>query len=103
MKFLGLARRHALTTTTVIAFSLTFVLAGIALLLGYLPETTSFLKTPSGASIDTGVVILVVPLVALVIAILVEAIRLAWLGPIKFDTPRPAPSLTGWKPGHGEG
>ena len=103
MKFLALARRRALTTTTIIAFSLTFALAGFALLLGFLPQDAALMETPSGKSIETGVVLLVVPLVALVAAILFEAIRLAWSGPIKMTERKPTMTLPDWKPGHGEG
>lgn len=103
MKFLVKARRYALTTATIISFSLTFALAGFALLLGFLPRDANFLAASNGAAIETGVVLLVVPLVALVLAILFEATRLALRGPVKIAEPRPAATLTGWKPGHGEG
>ena len=52
---------------------------------------------------DAGVVLLVVPLVALVLAILVEAVRLTLRGPIRMSEPRPARVLSDWTPGHGEG
>lgn len=102
MKFLAAARRNALTTVTVIAFSLTFAIAGIALLLGLLPSQANLLSTARG-SVDAGVVLLVVPLVALVLAILVEAVRLTLRGPIRMTEPRPARVLSDWTPGHGEG
>lgn len=103
MKFLAQARRRALTTATIISFSLTFALAGIALLMGLLPQDAGLLATSSGATIDTGIVLLVVPLVALVAAILFEAGRLALRGPVKIAQPKPAGILSEWKPGHGEG
>lgn len=102
MKFLAAARRNALTTVTVIAFSLTFAIAGIALLFGLLPSNASLLSTARG-SVDAGVVLLVVPLVALVLAILIEATRLTLRGPIRMREPRPARVLSDWTPGHGEG
>ena len=103
MKFLAQARRRALTTATIISFSLTFALAGFALLMGVLPQDANLLAASNGASIDTGIVLLVVPLVALVAAILFEASRLALRGPIKIAEPKPAMTLAEWKPGHGEG
>ena len=102
MKFLAKARRRALTTATIISFSLTFALAGFALLLGLLPRDAQFLASATG-SIETGIVLLVVPLVALVIAILFEATRLAWRGPVRMQSAKPTRTLSGWKPGHGEG
>lgn len=101
MKFLATAHRRALTGATVIAFSLTFALAGFALLFG-LPETAAFLTTRQGP-IDTGVVLLVVPLVALVGAIVFQAVRLTLAGPVQMQPPRPARTLTDWQPGRGEG
>lgn len=103
MKFLAQARRRALTTATIISFSLTFALAGFALLMGFLPQDADLLEASNGGSVETGVVLLVVPLVALVAAILFEATRLAWRGPIKISEPKPTMTLSDWKPGHGEG
>ena len=103
MKFLAKARRRALTTATIISFSLTFALAGFALLMGFLPQNAAVMEASNGSSVETGVVLLVVPLVALVAAILFEAIRLAWAGPIKMTDRKPTTTLSDWKPGHGEG
>lgn len=102
MKALAKARRQALTTATIIAFSLTFALAGFALLLGLLPSDANFMSSATW-SIDTGIVLLVVPLVALVAAILFQATRLAVRGPVQIGKPKPVRTLTEWKPGHGEG
>lgn len=102
MKFLAKARRRALTTATIISFSLTFALAGFALLFGFLPGDAHFLASSTG-SIETGVVLLVVPLVALVLAILFEATRLVLRGPLRMADPKPGQTLSHWKPGHGEG
>jgi uncharacterized membrane protein len=102
MKFLAKARRRALTTSTIISFSLTFALAGFALLMGLLPQKANLLASSTG-SVETGVVLLVVPLVALVAAMLFEAARLALRGPISIAEPKPARPLRDWKPGHGEG
>lgn len=103
MKFLAAARRRALTTATVISFSLTFAVAGFALLMGLLPRDAEMLAASIG-TLDTGIVLLVVPLVALVLAILVEATRLALRGgPLRIAGRKPIRTLSDWKPGHGEG
>ena len=102
MKLLAKARRKALTTATLISFSLTFVAAGLALLLGLLPYNSSALASSLGP-VDAGVVLLMVPVGALVLAILVEAVRLTIRGPIQIDEPKPVGTLTEWKAGHGEG
>ena len=102
MKALAAARRRALTTATIISFSLTFALAGFALLLGLLPQDAGHLASATW-SVDTGIVLLVVPLVALVATILFQAFRLAMLGPIRMRDARPVRTLTDWKPGQGEG
>ncbi len=99
----GLSRRplfgNALTAATAISFSLTFVVAIVALLLGIIPERSLNI----GFGIDTGVLLLFVPLCALVFAILVEVLRTMIGGGFKPDKP-PAPNpLSAWRPGHGEG
>jgi hypothetical protein len=96
------ARRKALNIVTVISFSLTFVGAGFALLLGLLPADANFVASAMGP-IDTGIILLLIPLCALVLAILFEATRLALRGPVEIAQPRPTPALSDWKPGHGEG
>lgn len=102
MKFLANAHRRALTGATVIGFSLTFALAGFALLFGLLPETAELLITRHGP-VDAGVVLLLVPLVALVAAMVFHAVRLTLAGPVQMQQPRPARTLTDWQPGRGEG
>ena len=102
MKYLAAARRKALTTVTVISFSLTFLLGGLALLLGLLPSNLQAVESALGR-IDTGVVLLLVPVVALIAAMVVEATRLALRGPVVIDEVRPVGPLTEWKPGNGEG
>jgi hypothetical protein len=91
--------RNPLGAAAAISFSLTFVGAGIALLLGYLPAGTII-----GASeVDTGVVLLFVPLCALILAILVEVTRSSLRDGFASDKPRRPNALAAWKPGHGEG
>lgn len=102
MKYPAAARRKALTTVTVISFSLTFLLGGLAILLGLLPPNLQAVESALGR-IDTGVVLLLVPVVALIAAIVVEATRLALRGPVVIDQTRPVGPLTDWKPGNGEG
>jgi hypothetical protein len=96
------ARRKALNMVTVISFSLTFVGAGVALLLGLLPADANFVASAIGP-IDTGIVLLLIPLCALVLAILFEATRLAMRGPVEMAQPRTRPALSDWKPGKSEG
>lgn len=88
---------NPLSAATAISFSLTFVGAGIALLFGYLPTHLPL----GGEPIDTGVVLLFVPLCALLLAILVEASRSV----LKDTTPAPQRTnpLAAWRPGQGEG
>lgn len=89
---------NPLTAATAISFSLTFVGAGVALLLGLVPESLSF----GGMALDTGVVLLIVPLSALMLAILFEATIAIFRdssGPAAADHHR----LGAWKPGEGEG
>jgi len=90
--------RNPLTAAAAISFSLTFVGAGVALLLGYLPQATRLGTT----DIDTGVVLLVVPLCALLLAIIVEVTRSTLRETVHDTRPRTNP-LGAWKPGHGEG
>jgi hypothetical protein len=91
--------KNALSAATAISFSLTFLAAGIALMLGIIPP-----RTITGAGeIDTPVVLLFVPLCALLFAIIIEVVRSIvreGLRPVKPRQPNP---LAAWKPGHGEG
>lgn len=87
-----------LTSIVAISFSLTFVATGILLLLGILPPTVAALEAP----VDIGVLLLMVPLCALVLAIMAEVLRAAISGLPKTPAPRIAP-LTDWRPGRGEG
>jgi hypothetical protein len=86
---------------TAISFAMTFVGASIALLLGLLPAWASTLALPAG--IDVGVVLLSVPLCALVLAMLVEAVRAALAGTPRPYVPRATAALSEWRPGVGDG
>jgi uncharacterized membrane protein len=90
---------NPLSAATAIGFSLTFVVAGVALLAGLVPDSLLF----GAQSVDTGVVLLFVPLCALLVAIMGEAVRATLNNGI---TAAPAPKanpLSAWKPGQGEG
>ncbi|HHY51431.1 MAG TPA: hypothetical protein GYA10_16990 [Alphaproteobacteria bacterium] len=88
-----------LAIIAVISFSLTFVGVSLALLLGLLPNSIVALDLP----VDMGVVLLIVPLCALVLAMMAEALRAAVTGVPRSGSPRTATSLSEWRPGHGEG
>ena len=63
----------SLTSAAAISFSLTFVGASVALLMGALPPAITTMAPP----VDIGVLLLMVPLCALVLAMLVEVLRSA--------------------------
>ena len=91
--------RWNLASVTAISFSLTFVGVSIALLTGFLPPAVVPLAMP----VDLGVLLLIVPLTALVLAILAEAFRGALRGVPEAPAPRTVTALSDWRPGHGEG
>jgi hypothetical protein len=91
--------RNPLTSVAAISFSLTFVAGGLALLTGLLPQQ---MATHIG-EIDTGVVVLFVPLCALLLAVMFEAVRSIMRENMHEPTPRRANPLDAWKPGMGEG
>jgi len=90
---------NPLTTATAISFSLTFVAGGIALLLGLFPAHAII----GSREVDTGVILLLVPLTALLFAIIVEVVRSILREGLRPAKPRQANPLSAWKPGHGEG
>ncbi len=96
-----LSGENALMATAAISFSLTFVVAGLAILFGLVPP----LAIPGMASLDLAVLLLVVPLCALMATLLVEVVR---LGFTQGTLPgqgllAPARSPRAWRPGTGEG
>ncbi len=91
--------RNPLTSAAAISFSLTFVAGGIALLAGLLPQQ---LNTHLG-EVDTGVVVLFVPLCALLLAVIFEAVRSIMRDNLREPAPRKTNPLDAWKPGMGEG
>lgn len=95
----GKRRRRNLISASIISFSLTFVVVSLAALAGYLPVKDTLLS----ARFDIEVVLLLVPLCALVFAIVAEVLRIAAKGPLRSTVPRHMAPLSNWKPGHGEG
>lgn len=89
----------SLTTIVAISFSLTFVGVSLALLAGVLPPSFAALRGP----VDLGVLLLVVPLCALVLAMAAEVLRAAVRELPRVKPVRNATTLSQWKPGHGEG
>ncbi|WP_417308165.1 hypothetical protein [Devosia sp.] len=89
-------RIAALTSATAISFSLTFVLAGVALLFGLAPSP----EVMFGGKVDTAVLLLFVPLCALTLAMLVEVSRTIVRGIPEVGTRAAARE---WHPGSGEG
>jgi hypothetical protein len=89
-----------LTTITAISFSLTFVGVSLMLLAGVMPQSFAALEAP----VDIGVLLLIVPLCALVLAMMAEVLRAAVKGAPPKRAPRNASTLISeWRPGHGEG
>lgn len=88
-----------LSAAAVIAFSLTLVGAGIAMLVGLVPHR----MLPALDGIDATIVLLFVPLCALTLAILAEATRAAFGGALRPAPVRGANPLEPWRPGQGEG
>ena len=100
-KFRGrqIAGASRLSAAAVIAFSLTLVGAGIAMLVGLVPHR----MLPALDGIDATIVLLFVPLCALTLAILAEATRAAFGGALQRAPARSANRLEPWRPGQGEG
>lgn len=89
---------NRLTSAAVIGFSLTLVGAGVAMLLGLVPQR----MLPALDGMDATVLLLFVPLCALTLAILFEATRTSFGGGFR-RVVRPANPLEPWRPGRGEG
>jgi len=94
---------NSMASAAAISFALTFVSAVVAITLGLLPQVTWRL----GTDLDSGVILLMTPTVALLFALVFEVVRTALAG----DRAQPAPlpnalaanSLAAWSPGRGEG
>lgn len=93
-------RRRAakFTTATVVSFSLTLFAASVAVLSGTVP-----LKALTSIErIDLGMMLFIAPIVALVLAVMVEAIRMA-MSPHPLPEPRRQQVVRNWTPGRREG
>ena len=91
-------RAASFTTATVVSFSLTLLAAGVAVLSGALP--LRMLTTVE--RIDIGTVLFVAPILALILAVMVEATRIA-LSRKPLPEPRRQQIIRNWSPGHREG
>lgn len=92
------AANSRLTSAAVIAFSLTLVGAGLAMLVGLVPQR----MLPALDGVDATILLLFVPLCALTLAMLAEAVRVALSGGFQPAT-RQVNRLEPWRPGQGEG
>jgi hypothetical protein len=94
----GRRRVAKFTTATVVSFSLTLFAASIAVFSGKVP-----LKALSSVErIDLGTMLFVAPIVALVLAVLVETTRIA-LSREPLPEPRRQQVVRNWTPGRREG
>jgi hypothetical protein len=90
-------RVQGFLTAAVVSFSLTLLAAGIAVLSGLAPLHAA----SSGQRVDIGALLLVVPLVALVLAMAIEVARIALRGT---ELPQAPPrALPARSPAHPEG
>ncbi len=95
----GTRRSLPLLVAAAISFSLTFIGAGIALLLDLLPLR----PLPGPLDTEASIILLLVPLCALLLALLVEVVRAVVVGgPDERPAPGPSPPRA-WRPGSGEG
>ena len=85
------------TTATVVSFSLTLFAGSIAILSGLVP-----LKLSAIDRIDIGAMLFVVPILALVLAVMVETTRIA-LARQPLPQPRRKQVVRNWTPGNREG
>ena len=89
-----------LSAAAVIGFSLTLVGTGVAMLLGLVPQR----MLPVLDGIDATIILLFLPLCALTLAILAEAVRSTLTGSFRPVPVRShATRLEPWRPGRGEG
>ena len=90
-------KASAFTTTTIVSFSLTLLAGSIAILTGFLPFGT----LTRIERIDVGAVLFVAPIVALVLAVVFEATRIALT---RKELPQPRrKEVIQWAPGRREG
>lgn len=91
-------RATAFTTATVISFSLTLLAGSVAVLMNVVPlRALSF-----GERLDFGAVLFIAPVLALVLAVIFEATRIA-LKREPLPEPRRRQVVRNWTPGRREG
>lgn len=90
-------RGDAFTTATIVSFSLTLLCGSFAILFGLVPMHA--VSTPM--RIDIGALLFVMPVVALVLAVCFEVIRIALRSP-ELPEPRRRQAVR-WSPGRREG
>ena len=91
------ARVAAVTTASIITFSLTLLLAGALVIAGIIPLNS----LSSGQRVDVGALLLTMPVLALTLAVVFEVTRIAIGGP---GLPEPSPRrVAHWAAGHREG
>lgn len=86
--------RPRLLTAATISFSLTFVAVSLAILFGYIPPRDLL----GAGDLDTGVVLLMVPLAALVLVTAIEAVRTARAGRLHAALSARRTPLSEWQP-----
>jgi hypothetical protein len=93
------ARRiSAFTTATVVSFSLTLLAGAVAVLANVVPlKMMSF-----GERVDLGAMLFIAPVLALILAVVFEASRIA-LKREPLPEPRRQQIVRGWEPGRREG
>ena len=91
-------RAAAFTTATIVSFSLTLLVGAIAVLTNLLP-LQSLTRVER---IDLGAVLFIAPILALVLAVVFEATRIAFTRK-ELPQPRRREAVLHWTPGRGEG
>jgi hypothetical protein len=90
-------KAQAFTTTTIVSFSLTLLVAAFAILFGFVPLRS----ITAGMRVDIGALLFMTPVVALVLAVCVEVVRIALRHP-ELPEPRRQQAVR-WAPGRREG
>lgn len=91
------SKARAFTTTTIVSFSLTLLVAAFGILLGFVPLRF----VTAGMRVDIGALLFIVPVVALVLAVCVEVVGIALKHP-QLPEPRRQEAVR-WSPGRREG
>lgn len=94
----GLRLPNSLASAAAISFSLTFITAIVAIALNLVPAVSLRLSP----ELDASVILLMVPMAALLFALVFEVVRTALSGEQSQPLQQKAP-LMAWSPGRGEG